>query len=226
MIHTKTEGLAATPVDPKGIAQLLMRMANGRADADKALSRVREFAKELLRACEQPGHVTLSVPVADGRKTKISIRRNEYDLIVRAAGSTEVVHVMAKAASLKYPEDSAMSRSAFVREQIGQALSSPRKLGAARAQVRGAGRSSGGVYKYVTVRTRDHRASSVSIPREVFAQWAEQLGGRDVLIALAKKAALAHKPESGVQRSAFVRDRLERAVRAAGGATAQRATRH
>ena len=65
-------------------------------------------------------------------------------------------------------------------------------------------------YVFLAVPTSDGQSTSVSIARELFDSLSRKLGGREAAVGLARKAALQHKPESGVSRSSFVRSRLQR----------------
>ena len=65
-------------------------------------------------------------------------------------------------------------------------------------------------YVFLAVPTADGQSTSISIARDLFDSLARKLGGREAAVGLARKAALQHKPESGVSRSSFVRNRLQR----------------
>lgn len=80
-------------------------------------------------------------------------------------------------------------------------------------------------YEYISVKGTDGATSSVSIRKEEFAQMEQALGGRRAVIALAKQIALTWEFKSGVSRSAFVRERLERRIKRGAGAAGKNAVR-
>lgn len=65
-------------------------------------------------------------------------------------------------------------------------------------------------YVFLAVPTADGQSTSISIARDLFDSLARKLGGREAAVGLARKAALQHKPDSGMSRSSFVRNRLQR----------------
>lgn len=71
----------------------------------------------------------------------------------------------------------------------------------------------GPLYEYVSVRPAFGRGFSVSIRKEEFEELARALGGRDELVALVKRYALAWSPDVGTGRSAYVRERLARRIK-------------
>ena len=71
-------------------------------------------------------------------------------------------------------------------------------------------------YRYIAVPNGAGGTTSVSLSGAAFEELAQTLGGAAQVNELARKAALGHKPESGISRSAYVRKRLQqRAARAA-----------
>lgn len=79
-----------------------------------------------------------------------------------------------------------------------------------------AGAKPSAAYRYIAVPNGAGGSTSVSLSSAAFEELAQVLGGAAQVNELARKAALGHKLESGISRSAYVRKRLQqRAARAA-----------